>query len=62
MKWRKAEGSDGIVVEMVEAGGEFTIGKITELANKIYVTVVLPDRMEESEFLVIPKKVGTCRL
>ena len=36
MKRRKAEGSDGIVIEMVEAGGDFTIRKITELANKIY--------------------------
>ena len=31
MKWRKAEGSDGIVVEMVETGGDFTIRKITGL-------------------------------
>ena len=23
MKWRKAEGSDGVVVEMVEVAGEF---------------------------------------
>ena len=58
MKWRKAEGSDGIVVEMVEAGGDFTIGNITELANKIYETGVLLDRMQKSEFIVIPKKVG----
>ena len=58
MKWRKAEGSDSIVVEMVEAGGDFTIRKITELANKIYETGVLPDRMQESEFIVISKKVG----
>ena len=58
MKWRKAEGSDGIVVEIVEAGGDFTIRKITELANKIYETGVLTDRIQESEFIVIPKKVG----
>ena len=42
---------------MVEAG-DFTIRKISELANKIYKTGVLPDRMQESEFIVIPKKVG----
>ena len=35
MKWRKAEGSDGVVVERVEAAGEFGIEKITELANRI---------------------------
>ena len=56
MKWRKAESSDGVVVEMVEAGGDFTIRKITELANRIYETGVLPDRMQESEFIVIPKR------
>ena len=58
MEWRKAEDSDGIVVEMLEAEGDFTIRKITELANKIYETGVLPNRMQESEFIVIPKKVG----
>ena len=43
---------------MVEVGGDFTIGKITKLANKIYEIGDLPDRMQESEFIVIPKKVG----
>ena len=38
MKRRKAVGSDGIVVEMVEVAGEFGIMKITELANQIYST------------------------
>ena len=59
MKWRKAEGSDGVVVEMVEAAGDFAIKKITELANIIYDTGNIPKRMEESEFIVIPKKEGT---
>ena len=58
MKWRTAEGSDGVVVEMVEAAGEFAIVKITELANKIYLTDVIPKRKEESEFTVLPKKEG----
>ena len=58
MKWRKAEGSDGVVVEMVEAAGEFAIEKITELANKVYRTGIIPKRMEESEFIVLPKKEG----
>lgn len=34
MKWKKAEGSNGVVVEMVEATGNFTIEKIAELATK----------------------------
>ena len=56
MKWRKAEGNDGVVAEMVEAAGEFAIEKVTELANKIYRTGIIPKRMEESEFIVLPKK------
>ena len=58
MKWRKAEGSDGVVVEMVEAAGDFAIGAITDLANTIYRTGQVPESMRESEFLVIPKKSG----
>ena len=58
MKWRKAEGSDGVVVEMVEASGEFGLRKITELANLIYSSGQVPESMKESEFLVIPKKNG----
>ena len=44
------------MVEMVEAGGDFTIRKITELANFFYETGVLSDRKQESEFIVIPKR------
>ena len=58
MKWRKAEGSNGVVVEMVEAAGEYAIEKITELANKVYRTGIIPKRMEGSEFIVLPKKEG----
>ena len=58
MKWRKAEGSDGVVVEMVEAAGDFVTEKIAELASQIYDTVDIPEGMDESEFTVIPKKEG----
>ena len=58
MKWKKAEGGDGVVVEMLEALGEFAISKITDITNKIYRTGVIPERMKESEFTVIPKKAG----
>ena len=30
----EGRGSDGVVVEMVEAAGDFVIEKITELASK----------------------------
>ena len=43
---------------MVEALGDFAITKITELANKIYSTGTIPDRMKESEFIVIHKNLG----
>ena len=58
MKWRKSEGSDGVVVEMVEAAGDFAIDKITKLTNAIYSTGIVPQNMKESEFIVIPKKNG----
>ena len=58
MKWRKAEGSDGVVVEMVEAAGDFALSNITNLANTIYSTGEVPENMKVSEFLVIPKKNG----
>ena len=43
---------------MVEALGDFAITKITESANKIYSTGTIPDRMKESDFIVILKKVA----
>ena len=42
MNWRKADGSDGIVVEMIEAVGEFAIDNLTDIANKIYSTETIP--------------------
>ena len=51
MRWRKVEGSDGVVVEMVEAAGEFTMAKIVELSNKFYRTGKIPERMRESQFI-----------
>ena len=58
MKWRKAEGSDGIVVEMIEAAGDIAIDKVLALANRIYRTGEIPEIMKEAEFIVIPKKEG----
>ena len=58
MKWRKAEGSDGIVIEMIEAAGGIAIDKVLALANKIYRSGEIPELMKEAEFMVIPKKEG----
>ena len=58
MMWWKSEGSDGIVVEMIEAAGDVAISKILGLANRIYESGEMPQSMKESEFIVIPKREG----
>ena len=40
----------------MEAAEDFAIEKIAELGNQIYDTGDIPDIMEESEFIVRPKK------
>ena len=59
MKNDKADGGDGVVAEMVEAAGEFGVKKVTELANKMYDTGNIPEKMMENVFIAIPKKPGT---
>ena len=59
MNWRKSEGSDGIVVEMIEAAGSIATKKVLALANKIYRTGEIPEIMKEAEFTVISKKEST---
>ena len=46
IKWRKSEGSDGIVVEIIEAVGEFAIDKLTDKANILYSTGTIPPSNE----------------
>ena len=58
MKWRNAEREDGVVIEMVETGGEYVVKKITDLANKIYNSGYIPETMKEAVFITIPKKEG----
>ena len=53
MKWIKAEGSDGAVIEVMEVTGEFGIDKITELANQIHRTGLVLDTMKESELITL---------
>ena len=43
MKWRKSEGSDRIVVEMIEAAGDIAINKLVSLANRIYESGEIPE-------------------
>ena len=58
MQWRNAEGEDGVVIEMVEAGGEHVVKKITDLVNKICNSGYIPETMKEAVFITIPKKEG----
>ena len=58
MKWRKAKGSNGVVIHTEELAGEFGIDKNTELANRIYRIGQVLETMRESEFIVISKKKG----
>ena len=59
MKNRKSPGTDGMMIEMLNATEDFAIDKITKLANKIYNTGYIPEEMRKSVFVVLPKKPGT---
>ena len=58
MEKRKAEGIDENVLEVVNVLEDFEITKITNIVNKIYRKGVVPERMKDSEFIVIPKREG----
>lgn len=58
MKKGKAVGEDNISVEMIEALDKFGIERVTRLANLIYDTGYIPQKMRESIFITIPKKEG----
>ena len=55
----KSPGDDGVMIEMLRAGGEIMADKITKVANKIYNTGNIPEEMAKSIFIAIPKKAGT---
>ena len=56
MKNDKAIGNDNISKEMLQACGEIGIKKVCILANKIYESGIIPQKMKESIFITIPKK------
>ena len=59
MKRGKAAGEDGIMVEMLEALGEFAIKNITVLLNQIYNEGTITEQMCRSIFIPLPKINGT---
>uniref|UniRef100_A0A3P8SQG9 Reverse transcriptase domain-containing protein n=1 Tax=Amphiprion percula TaxID=161767 RepID=A0A3P8SQG9_AMPPE len=58
MKKNKAAGPDGITVEQLTALDEFGIDKVTEIMNQIYDSGEIPEDMEKSIFIALPKKPG----
>ena len=58
MKRNKACGPDNIFAELLHATEEFSVEKITEIANDIYNSGEIPDDLSKSIFIALPKKPG----
>ena len=58
MKHGKALGPDDVVIEEVEALGEFGIEKVTDILNEIYHNGEIPTEMSKPIFIALPKKPG----
>ena len=58
MKHDKAPGPDNTTTELLVAAGDIGIQKLTELANDIYDSGVIPDDLTKSIFITLPKKPG----
>ena len=58
MKRDKAERSDGVAAEMLEAAGEFGIRRVTKLANRIHDTGEITKKMWEIVLITNLKKPG----
>ena len=59
MKEGKAVGEDGVNIEMLKAVKDFSIEKITKIANIIYEEGTITEEMCKSVFITIPKQAGT---
>ena len=58
MKRNKACGPDNIYAELLQASEEFSVEKITEIANDIYNSGKMPEDLSKSIFIALPKKPG----
>ena len=56
MRRNKAAGPDGIVVEMLEALEEYGFEKLTDIINKTYGDGEVPENLNTSVFIALPKK------
>ena len=59
MKDGKAARSDNIMCEIFKALGDFGAERLTEIANHVYNSGDVPERMLQSIFITLPKKSGT---
>ena len=58
MKRNKACGPDNIYAELLQATDEFSVDKITEIANDMYNSGNIPEDLSKSIFIALPKKPG----
>src|SRR5579872_7213971 len=58
MKRNKACGPDNIFAELLHAAEEFSVEKITEIANYIYNSGEIPDDLSTSIFIALPNRAG----
>ena len=56
---KKAPGPDDIYTKMFEAAGESALTESIHLANMMYKEGYLPEEMNKSIFITIPKVTGT---
>ena len=56
MKRNKAAGTDGTVVEMLEALEDFGIDTTMEIISEIYDSGTIPEDLSKSFFIALPKK------
>src|SRR5688572_27679911 len=56
MKRKKACGPDNIFAELLQATEEFSVEKITEIANDMYISGNIPEDLLKSIFIALLKK------
>ena len=56
MKNGKTPGIDSITAEMLKAGGEFSINKVHQLLQNIWIQEELPSKWKQGIIIKLPKK------
>lgn len=58
MKRHRAEGSDGIAIEILSGLTDFRIDIITEIINEVYDSCEILENIRKSINIMMPKKPG----